>query len=62
MGKRTTNTEDGAAAYRKRQKISHEIPTGEEVFSGDQLRKLLAFDQDMRKARHGTCLLRAPVI
>lgn len=44
---------DGAAAYRKRQKISHETPAGEEVHSGQQLRKLLSFGQDMRHARHG---------
>ncbi|KAJ3530389.1 hypothetical protein NM208_g9349 [Fusarium decemcellulare] len=53
MGKRVSNDGDGASAYRKRQKITHEAPTSEEVTSSDQLRKLLAFDQDLRRARHG---------
>lgn len=53
MGKRVSNTGDGAAAFRKRQKITHETPTSEDVTSSDQLRKLLAFDQDLRRARHG---------
>jgi nucleolar pre-ribosomal-associated protein 1 len=44
---------DGAAAFRKRQKITHEVPAGEDVYSGDQLRKLLSFDQDLHRARHG---------
>ncbi|KAL7785984.1 ribosome 60S biogenesis N-terminal domain-containing protein [Trichoderma ceciliae] len=53
MGKRTSIEDDGAAAFRKRQKITHDVPTGEDVSSGDQLRSLLAFVQDMRRARHG---------
>lgn len=53
MGKRATHEADGAAAYRKRQKITHEIPAGEDVVDSAQLRQLLSFDQDMRKARHG---------
>ncbi|KAK3192530.1 hypothetical protein K4F52_001329 [Lecanicillium sp. MT-2017a] len=53
MGKRTPMGDDGAAAYRKRQKVTHDAPAGEDVHSGDQLRKLLAFNQDMRTARHG---------
>ncbi|RFU78387.1 ribosome biogenesis urb1 [Trichoderma arundinaceum] len=53
MGKRASIDADGAAAFRKRQKITHDVPTGEDVSSGDQLRSLLAFDQDMRRARHG---------
>ncbi|KAM5348465.1 hypothetical protein ACJ41O_008289 [Fusarium nematophilum] len=53
MGKRISNSGDGASAFRKRQKITHETPTSEEVTSSDQLRKLLAFDQDLRRARHG---------
>ncbi|KAF5025473.1 hypothetical protein F66182_2449 [Fusarium sp. NRRL 66182] len=53
MGKRDFNSGDGAAAFRKRQKIAHETPTSEEVTSSDQLRKLLSFDQDLRNARHG---------
>lgn len=54
MGKRNSAVDDGAAAYRKRQKISHEVPTSEDVTSSDQLLELLSFDQDMRRARHGT--------
>lgn len=53
MGKRASIDADGAAAFRKRQKITHDVPTGEDVSSGEQLRGLLAFDQDMRRARHG---------
>lgn len=52
--------DDGLAAYNKRQKITpnrhaqtHDVPTGEEVTSAGQLRKLLSFDQDLRRARHG---------
>ncbi|KAL6860513.1 hypothetical protein ACO1O0_004541 [Amphichorda felina] len=44
---------DGEAVFRKRQKITHEVPAGEDVYSSDQLRKLLAFDQDLHRARHG---------
>ncbi|OBS28058.1 hypothetical protein FPOA_01998 [Fusarium poae] len=53
MGKRDFNSGDGAAAFRKRQKVVHETPTSEEVTSSDQLRNLLSFDQDLRNARHG---------
>lgn len=53
MAKRVANEADGEAAYRKRQKITHEVPAGEDVYSGEQLRQLLAFDQDLRRARHG---------
>ncbi|KAF7557339.1 hypothetical protein G7046_g6064 [Stylonectria norvegica] len=53
MGKRTSFGGDGAAAFRKRQKITHEAPTSEEVTSGEHLRMLLAFDQDLRNSRHG---------
>ncbi|KAH7133495.1 ribosome 60S biogenesis N-terminal-domain-containing protein [Dactylonectria macrodidyma] len=54
MVKRISNDgDDGAAAYRKRQKVVHEAPTSEEVTSADQLRNLLTFDQDLRNARHG---------
>ncbi|KAM0354066.1 hypothetical protein ACHAPU_001101 [Fusarium lateritium] len=53
MGKRDFASSDGAAAFRKRQKITHETPTSEEVTSSDQLRNLLSFDQDLRNARHG---------
>ncbi|KAL6858475.1 ribosome 60S biogenesis N-terminal domain-containing protein [Trichoderma novae-zelandiae] len=53
MGKRASIDADGTAAFRKRQKITHDVPTGEDVSSGEQLRGLLSFDQDMRRARHG---------
>ncbi|KIE01048.1 ribosome biogenesis protein Urb1, partial [Metarhizium majus ARSEF 297] len=53
MVKRSTHDTDGAAAFRKRQKLTQDIPTGEQVTSSEQLRQLLTFDQDMRKARHG---------
>lgn len=55
MGKRATSgtTSEGAAAYNKRQKTHHDVPTSEDVYDSDQLRRLLAFDQDMRNARHG---------
>ncbi|KAJ3478979.1 hypothetical protein NLG97_g8434 [Lecanicillium saksenae] len=54
MGKRGSGmTSEGAAAYNKRQKTYHDVPTGEEVYDSDQLRMLLAFDQNMRNARHG---------
>ncbi|KAJ2971894.1 hypothetical protein NQ176_g7468 [Zarea fungicola] len=53
MGKRATGTSEGAAAYNKRQKTyHHDVPTGEDVFDSDHLRRLLAFDQNMRNARH----------
>ena len=53
MAKRATHDADGAAAFRKRQKITHEVPVGEDVQDSAHLRQLLSFDQDMRKARHG---------
>lgn len=56
MVKRSTHDTDGAAAFRKRQKLTQDIPTGEQVTSSEQLRQLLTFDQDMRKARHGVYL------
>ncbi|TWU75547.1 hypothetical protein ED733_006069 [Metarhizium rileyi] len=53
MAKRPTHGTDGAAAFRKRQKLTQDIPTGEQVTSGEQLQQLLTFDQDLRNARHG---------
>ncbi|KAG6038025.1 hypothetical protein E4U40_000014 [Claviceps sp. LM458 group G5] len=53
MSKRSSQSIDGAAAFRKRQKLTQDAPTGEDVTSGEQLRGLLTFDQDMRNARHG---------
>ncbi|KAG6005849.1 hypothetical protein E4U21_007557 [Claviceps maximensis] len=53
MAKRSAQGADGAAAFRKRQKLTQEAPTGEHVASSEQLRVLLTFDQDMGNARHG---------
>ncbi|CAH0021871.1 unnamed protein product [Clonostachys rhizophaga] len=53
MGKRGNHHADDPAAFRKRQKVTHEVPAGEDVLSSDQLRKLLTFDQDLHRARHG---------
>lgn len=52
MGKRTSRAAD--ANPRKRQKVVHEAPTSEEIHNTRQLLQLLAFDQDLQKARHGT--------
>lgn len=60
MGKRASSGADGAAAFRKRAKITHDVPTGEEIGSSDQLRQLLTFDQDLRRARHGKYPLELP--
>lgn len=48
-------SDDGLAAYNKRQKVSHDVPTGEDITSSGQLRQLLSFDQDLRRSRHGKC-------
>lgn len=53
MVKRSSQSTDGAAAFRKRQKLTQDVPTGEDVTSSEQLWQLLTFDQDMRNARHG---------
>ncbi|KHN97888.1 Ribosome 60S biogenesis [Metarhizium album ARSEF 1941] len=53
MVKRSTQCTDGAAAFRKRQKLTQNTPTGELVTSSEQLQQLLTFDQDMRNAHHG---------
>ncbi|KAI8624550.1 ribosome 60S biogenesis N-terminal-domain-containing protein [Xylariaceae sp. FL1651] len=54
MPKRKLYGGDGHHAGKK-QKASyvHEVPTSEEVYTGRQLRQLLTFEQDLRKARHG---------
>jgi len=57
MGKRYSRGDGGngnAGASRKRAKIVHEAPTFEEVYTSRQLKALLAFDQDVARARHGT--------
>ncbi|RDA95169.1 hypothetical protein CP533_1909 [Ophiocordyceps camponoti-saundersi (nom. inval.)] len=54
MGKRPSTGPQGPSAPRKRQKTAVvEPPAGEDVTSSVQLRNLLVFDQDLRKARHG---------
>ncbi|KAI3338681.1 ribosome 60S biogenesis N-terminal-domain-containing protein [Ustulina deusta] len=54
MAKRKSYSGDGVHAGKK-QKTNHvhEAPTSEEVHTGRQLRHLLTFEQDLRKARHG---------
>ncbi|PHH86480.1 hypothetical protein CDD83_10191 [Cordyceps sp. RAO-2017] len=53
MGKRASSCLNGVAVFRKRQKVAHDVPNGEDVQSSDHLRQLLAFDQNLRKVRHG---------
>ncbi|ERS97738.1 nucleolar pre-ribosomal-associated protein 1 [Sporothrix schenckii 1099-18] len=52
MAKRRPYAPDGEAP-RKRPRVVHEAPTFEEIASARQLMQLLAFDQDLQKARHG---------
>jgi len=52
MGKRKSHGTEGDGS-RKRPRIVHEAPTSEEIHTARQLKQLLAFDQDLRKARHG---------
>jgi nucleolar pre-ribosomal-associated protein 1 len=55
MAKRTTDwpAEDGSQAYLKRQKIKHVTNSIEEIQSSNQLQQLLAFDQNIGRAKHG---------
>ncbi|PNH26281.1 hypothetical protein BJF96_g10402 [Verticillium dahliae] len=53
MVKRQLRDADADSAVRKRQKIVVETPTHEDVNNARQLRQLLAFDQDVKRARHG---------
>jgi nucleolar pre-ribosomal-associated protein 1 len=56
MGKRPVEeVVDGNQAYLKRQKISNTVSAGpaDEINSGRELRKLLAFDQDAARSKHG---------
>ncbi|KAM0270428.1 hypothetical protein ACHAQH_009447 [Verticillium albo-atrum] len=53
MVKRQLRDADAAVAARKRQRIVIEAPTHEDVNNARQLRQLLAFDQDIKRARHG---------
>lgn len=64
MAKRATGAADGPAAFNKRRKTSHQghaVPAAEDVQSVEQLRKLLAFDQDLQRSRHGVCQVVLPV-
>ncbi len=51
--KRSIRRDDPEDSSRKRLKVVHEAPTWEEVHTSRQLRQLLTFDQDLKKARHG---------
>jgi nucleolar pre-ribosomal-associated protein 1 len=53
MAKRLSQSADGAAAFRKRQRLTHDVPSGEDVTSSEQLKQLLTLDQNMRNARNG---------
>lgn len=56
MGKRPIEeVVDGKQAYLKRQKITNTANTdpADEINSARQLRKLLAFDQDAARSKHG---------
>jgi nucleolar pre-ribosomal-associated protein 1 len=57
MGKRKVeDILDGKEAYQKRQKITKSAPvtiTTEEIRSARQLGRLLAFDQDAGRSKHG---------
>ncbi|RYP49108.1 hypothetical protein DL768_005105 [Monosporascus sp. mg162] len=52
MAKRKSQGGEGTHAG-KRLKTAHEAPTSEDVHTSRQLRQLLSFEQDLRKARHG---------
>ncbi|OTA63633.1 hypothetical protein K449DRAFT_421728 [Hypoxylon sp. EC38] len=54
MAKRKSHGGEGGHSGKKQKTAHvHEPPTSEEVYTGRQLRQLLAFEQDLRKARHG---------
>ncbi|EON98924.1 putative ribosome biogenesis protein urb1 protein [Phaeoacremonium minimum UCRPA7] len=53
MAKKRNRGGDGADNPRKRLRIVHETPTAEDVHNSRQLMQLLAFEQDLQKARHG---------
>lgn len=53
MGKRPSQGPDAGGKARKRLKVVHEAPTHEAITTTRQLKGLLAFDQDLKKARHG---------
>jgi nucleolar pre-ribosomal-associated protein 1 len=53
MVKRNRGADASSVPHHKRQKVVHEAPTSEEIHTSRQLMQLLAFDQDVQKARHG---------
>ncbi|PKS09782.1 hypothetical protein jhhlp_004403, partial [Lomentospora prolificans] len=53
MAKRPARGAHGPLESRKRQKLTREPPTSEDVTTSRQLKKLLEFHQDARDARHG---------
>jgi nucleolar pre-ribosomal-associated protein 1 len=53
MVKRPSQGADAGGKARKRLKVVHEAPTHEAITTTRQLKGLLAFDQDLKKARHG---------
>ncbi|KAF3061941.1 hypothetical protein GL218_04155 [Daldinia childiae] len=54
MAKRKSYGGEGSYSGKKQKTAHvHDPPTSEDVYTGRQLRELLAFEQDLRKARHG---------
>ncbi|KAI1762914.1 ribosome 60S biogenesis N-terminal-domain-containing protein [Hypoxylon sp. FL1150] len=54
MAKRKSYGAEGGHSGKKQKTAHvHEPPTSEDIYTGRQLRQLLAFEQDLRKARHG---------
>ncbi|KAK6957719.1 hypothetical protein Daesc_000507 [Daldinia eschscholtzii] len=54
MAKRKSYGGEGGHSGKKQKTAHvHDPPTSEEIYNGRQLRQLLAFEQDLRKARHG---------
>ncbi|KAI1337405.1 ribosome 60S biogenesis N-terminal-domain-containing protein [Xylariaceae sp. FL0016] len=54
MAKRKSFGGEGGRGGKKQKVVhTHEAPTSEDVHTGRQLRQLLTFEQDLRKARHG---------
>ncbi|KAI0889010.1 ribosome 60S biogenesis N-terminal-domain-containing protein [Annulohypoxylon maeteangense] len=54
MAKRKSYGGEGGHSGKKQKTAHvHDPPTSEEIYNGRQLRQLLAFEQDLRQARHG---------
>lgn len=53
MAKRQFREADGQNRAHKRLRVVHEAPTHEDIQNVRHLRQLLAFDQDVKRARHG---------